>query len=500
MAGVLLWQHSLMAASCTSTKSKPTLGVYRPRRPQDTSLHKIVRENLETFLACAREECPDHDPIPKHVEKTFRKYLQCGVLCWGAGRCRCASCGHDFLVGFSCKGRGLCPSCSQKRMVLTAAHLVDYVLPRVAVRQWVLAVPKRIRAYLQHNPKIEGAVTRIMMRAVQTSVRRASPDAPKGSQFGAVTFSQRFGSTLNANNHVHSIVLDGVFSENENGEAKFFEATELGKEVVEKTGQQIRQRVLRYLKKQGVLEPHEAEDMLTWEHGGGFSLDASVKISGWDRDGLEKLARYCARPSFAEQRLSQTEKNQVLYVFPKPTVDGRLYAEMDPLVFLQKLSAIIPPPWVNLVKYFGVLAPNAKLRAKVVATAGPSEAVRKQLLEAARKMGLATDSIPGGPGPQDGTGSATAQGQDASAPPEEPKPQKKPKKKATLVWAMLIARVYEALPLTCIRCGGPMKIISFITAPDELTKVLTHLGEPTEPPVISPARGPPQHDLFDGAA
>ena len=88
MAGVLLWQHSLMAASCTSTKSKPTLGVYRPRRPQDTSLHKIVRENLETFLACAREECPDHDPIPKHVEKTFRKYLQCGVLCWGAGRCR----------------------------------------------------------------------------------------------------------------------------------------------------------------------------------------------------------------------------------------------------------------------------------------------------------------------------------------------------------------------------------------------------------------------------
>ena len=36
--------------------------------------------------------------------------------------------------------------------------------------------------------------------------------------------------------------------------------------------------------------------------------------------------------------------------------------------------------------------------------------------------------------------------------------------------------------------------------PDELTKILTHLGEPTEPPVISPARGPPQYDLFDDAA
>ena len=252
-----------MAASCTSNKSKPTLGVYRQRRPQDTSLHKIVRENLESFLARAREECPDHDPIPKHVEKTFRKYLTCGVLCWGAGRCRCGTCGHDFLISFSCKKRGICPSCSQKRMVLTAAHLVDYVLPRVAVRQWVLAVPKRIRPFLHHNPKIQGAVTRIFMRAVQTSVRRSSPGAPKGSQFGAVTFEQRFGGSLNAHNHVHAMVLDGVFCENENGEAKFYEATEQGLEVVEKTGQQIRERVLRYLKKQGVLEPHEAEDMLT---------------------------------------------------------------------------------------------------------------------------------------------------------------------------------------------------------------------------------------------
>lgn len=119
-----------------------------------------------------------------------------------------------------------------------------------------------------------------------------------------------------------------------------------------------------------------------------------MKISNWDRDGLEKLARYCARPSFAEQRLSQTEKNQVLYIFPKPTVDGRLYAEMDPLIFLQKTGELIPPPRKNLTRYYGVLAPHAKLRAKVVSTAGPSEALRKQLLKAAQKMGLATDSIP----------------------------------------------------------------------------------------------------------
>ncbi len=65
---------------------------------------------------------------------------------------------------------------------------------------------------------------------------------------------------------------------------------------------------------------------------------------------------------------------------------------------------------------------------------------------------------------------------------------------------MLMARVYEALPLVCARCGSPMKIISSITAADGLSKILTHLGEPTEPPAISPARGPPQKDFFDNAA
>ena len=43
------------------------------------------------------------------------------------------------LVGFSCKGRGACPSCSAKRMAGTAAHLVDHVFPHVPVRQFVLS-------------------------------------------------------------------------------------------------------------------------------------------------------------------------------------------------------------------------------------------------------------------------------------------------------------------------------------------------------------------------
>jgi anaerobic ribonucleoside-triphosphate reductase len=53
------------------------------------------------------------------VEREFRRYLECGILAYGFARARCPDCGHDFLVAFSCKGRGLCPSCNARRMAET---------------------------------------------------------------------------------------------------------------------------------------------------------------------------------------------------------------------------------------------------------------------------------------------------------------------------------------------------------------------------------------------
>ena len=79
------------------------------------------------------------DGVPSWVERDFRGYLRCGILAHGIARARCSGCGYDFLVAFSCKGRGVCPSCNARRMVGTAAHLVDHVLPPLPVRQWVLS-------------------------------------------------------------------------------------------------------------------------------------------------------------------------------------------------------------------------------------------------------------------------------------------------------------------------------------------------------------------------
>lgn len=100
-------------------------------------LYGTVQAELETFLAqaLARER-----PVPRFVEREFRGFLRCGILAHGFVRVHCDGCGLDRVVAFSCKGRGFCPSCLGRKMSATAANLVDYVMPKVALRQWVLTV------------------------------------------------------------------------------------------------------------------------------------------------------------------------------------------------------------------------------------------------------------------------------------------------------------------------------------------------------------------------
>ena len=69
---------------------------------------------------------------------------------------------------------------------------------------------------------------------------------------------------------------------------------------------------------------------------------------------------------------------------------------------------------------------------------------------------------------------------------------------AARCWALLLVRIYECLPLLCPRCGEPMRIIAFVLDPPVIERILGHIGEPTSPPTVLPARSPPQWELgFD---
>jgi hypothetical protein len=46
--------------------------------------------------------------------------------------------------------------------------------------------------------------------------------------------------------------------------------------------------------------------------------------------------------------------------------------------------------------------------------------------------------------------------------------------------------------------GAQMRIVAFITDPTSVREILAHLGEPTRPPMIAPARGPPLWNICHG--
>jgi hypothetical protein len=103
--------------------------------------------------------------------------------------------------------------------------------------------------------------------------------------------------------------------------------------------------------------------------GGFFSLDASVRIEASDRQGLERLLRYCARPPFAADRLEEIDDRRLIYHLPKPGPDGRTQIILSPLELIGRIAALVPPPRQHRHRYYGVLAPNSPLRPTVTALA-----------------------------------------------------------------------------------------------------------------------------------
>jgi len=148
---------------------------YERRRPEKTPLHKIVSGYLESWLEW-RDQA--ERPVPGYVEEELRGYLECGILCFGFGRALCTGCGQGFVIAFSCKGRGVCPSCNGRHMAQTAAHLVDHVMPPVPVRQWVISVPKRLRGMLADRPRAVAALT--PRKAAATRIKSSARTTPHG--------------------------------------------------------------------------------------------------------------------------------------------------------------------------------------------------------------------------------------------------------------------------------------------------------------------------------
>ena len=81
---------------------------YERHRPEETLLYQIIEQHYPRFLS---ELEAQGRSLPGYVRDEFEAFLECGRLEHGFLRVRCEDCKHEHLVAFSCKRRGICPSC-----------------------------------------------------------------------------------------------------------------------------------------------------------------------------------------------------------------------------------------------------------------------------------------------------------------------------------------------------------------------------------------------------
>ena len=176
----------------------------------------------------------------------------------------------------------------------------------------------------------------------------------------------------------------------------------------------------------------------------GFSLHAATVCEANQRDKLEKLCRYIARPAIANERLSTNERGQIIYRFKQPFRDGTTHVVLDPLDFIARLAALVPRPRLNLTRFHGVFAPNSKHRQRIVPKRKPDEAK-----------------------------------------PDEPL--------APMTWMQRLKRVFAIDIEACPQCGGKLRVIACIEDPDVIATILEHIrardeagpSQPRAPPLRS---------------
>jgi hypothetical protein len=462
---------SFQAAAASSCQQRAD--GYARHRPEETLLYRVIERYWPTFLARAEEE----GGLPRFVEREFEEYLRCGRLEHGHLRLACMHCGEPMVAAFSCKRRGFCPSCLGRRMNDLAAHLIDDVLPKVPVRQWVCSLPWRLRYTMGYDRRLcadvlgafVGALTRSQKRRAKRLLGLRSLDE---AQIGALTFVQRSDSALRLNVHFHTLALDGVYVRDSSDELVFEPLPPPTAEEVATVATETYRRLERVLERHGRSldglgeEPDRLQDeqpVLATCYGasaadrqllgaapghktdklirpvslvsdptlplaevGGVNIHAAVAVDGRDRKRLERLCRYVARPPLALDRLEDYGDGRLAIRFKVPWKDGTTAVLLDPLDLLTRLCALIPPPRFHMLRYHGVLAGHANARAEVVPGRLPPRPAQLPLPE-----------FP-------------------DAPTEQAPPSRYP-------WAALLARVFAVDIATCPRCGGSMRLLEVVT-------------------------------------
>lgn len=408
---------------------------YRARRPAETPLYALLASLYETVKGAWEDLFERRYGFWRGLlDSVVARYLDCGIFERGFARIRCPDCAAEYLLAFSCKGRGLCPSCGAKRAAEFAALLRDEVAADVGHAQWVFTVPKLLRPYFMHHRELLGPLCAAAWKTVRELMAVAAGDE-KGFRPGMVAMSQTFGDQLNLHPHVHALVTRGGWTVS----GQWVPVPYVSPSAAETL---FRHKVIRLLQREGLLDEDRTRLLLSWHHS-GFSVHNSVTVPAGDGRALEALARYCLRSPVSLARLRWTPGSETATYLPRDGHDDEKAETLDALDFVARLLAHVPDPRRHLVHYYGAY----------------SNVVRGKLK--ARSQAQQAESLASGPGVH------------SPPPPACTSPSLAALRRG---WAQLLRRVYEIDPLVCPRCQGVMRVVSFITEGRVIRRILDHLG------------------------
>ena len=164
--------------------------------------------------------------------------------------------------------------------------------------------------------------------------------------------------------------------------------------------------------------------------------DSGVSAKSHQRDKVERLCRYIARPAVSTHRLERLPDGSISYELKTPYRNGTTHVIFEPLDFIARLAALVPKPRFHLTRFHGVFAPNSKHRAMVT-----GEAKEKQAPSTAERF-------PNG---------------------EE--------HRVKMSWAMRLKRVFNIDITVCRHCFGPVRIIACIEDHQVINKILAHINQ-----------------------
>ena len=460
---------------------------YERREPEKTALYQVVQHEMESFIA--EHEAADRY-LPEFVTKQLEAFMKCGILCHGFVLKECQECRRQKAVAFSCKRRGLCPSCAGRRMAETAANLVDFVLPFVPVRQWTVTLPFSLRYMVAYDADLCREVHELAVRAIYRWMRqRAKTDlnlpSSKGLECGSVGFIHRARGDLALSVHFHILVADGVYLDNGSEKAPTFRGFRApDRQAVDEISARLQRQVCRLLQRRGLLDSEFdafadqepvlaccASAALRGTSAGGkragqrirrirdeslqrhsnagisvgaseFNIHASDSIPASARDRLERACRYAARGPIAGDRLEIRGEDTVVYGLKRPWSDGTTAVVLSFHELMERLVALIPRPHINMTIYCGVLGARHRLRHLIV----PCEASETEEEEGGRRAGQ------------------------------------------WFPWNELLRRVFLVDVLRCSHCGGAFQHLNLVVDPDSIKEFLRSRGLPTAPPPRTPAR------------